>query len=223
MQHWRKTSEGLEILESEKLFCLGGTLWMGNKKTPYPVQDSQATIDELSKAIDVDGTMQKVWFKRRQRLGGRHQRKSAEYNKRRAELRDERSKIRQSMKEDVGLGIKPNEDDARQIEEIDRRMLRLRDLASEEELQIAELALGEAAQKGEPESEVKPEPVVKCETCEAMPPPGHHNPEGWLKGHVIQHKTKGRRGRPKGSKNKVKPPSEAQTNDLRNSAGSGSG
>lgn len=188
IEQWAKTPEGVETIESQKVFCIRGDLWQGHKQSAFRTNEDQMCTEELNSVIDVDGSMQKVWLKRQQRIGSRLDRKRREYNARQGELRRERTSIRDSIKEDKELGINASPADISQISEIDERMTRLRDMAQEQDLEKAKLAIGD----------VEPEPPppeldhgkYNCiePGCGTECPPSHKNPKMWLNGHMVKHR-----------------------------------
>jgi hypothetical protein len=189
IEQWAKTAEGIEMIESQKVFCVRGDLWQGYKQVAIRTHEDQLSTEELNEVAgvrDVDGTMSQVWFKRRQRIEGRLDRKRREYNARQKDLREERTAIRQSIKEDKELNIPASAADIAQITEIDERMKRLRDLAQEQELEKANIALGNV------EPEPPPPPLdpgkYDCVECGLECPREHHNPKMWLNGHMVKHR-----------------------------------
>jgi len=178
IQHWGKTPEGMELVESQKIFCIGGALWQGWKQVPIPVSEFQLSDVEMDDITDIDASMDRVWLGRRQRLEGRHSRKSAEYDKRRHELRVERSQIITSIKEARDLDMAPSPDDMDQIERINERMQGLVDLASQERLAKASIRV-------DPSSAPEVLPGT-CEECGAtQPADSKADPVKWLRGHKM--------------------------------------
>ena len=210
IKDWAKTAEGLNLIEQQTMFCIGGDLWQGYRKVAFKVNERQITDDEIESATDVDDTKGKVWFRRKQRLQGRHDRKTKEYSQRRMELRKERSSIVQSIKEQKEMGLAASPDDVRSIDEINERMTRLVDLESSEKLLFAKASVESAQAEEEAKrledlnavAEAKPMPKKKrvmvaaeCDACGAKSPDQHPSPEMWLRGHRIHHK--GTRGKTK--------------------------
>lgn len=188
IQHWVKTQEAIEIIESQRVFCIGGELWQGFQRTPIRVHEAQLDDFEIDSALDIDSTLDKVRTNRRNRIEGRNERKRREYSDRRQELRQQRTSIRSSIKEAKDMGIPVSQDDLAALEEIERRMQRL--IVLDKEL------------KDEPPVEVsEPPPVyepdeletgrVKCLVCGEQAPEGHKRPKAWLRGHTMgKHKAK---------------------------------
>jgi len=184
LQQWSKTPEGIEMIESQKIFCFAGDLWQGSKQCAFRTDEKLLMTEEFERIVDVDDSMPKMWFRRRQRIEGRLDRKKREYNKRRRELREERTSIRTSMKEDKELKIAPSPDDLAQIAEIDARQTRLRDLAGEQDLEKARIGMGDTPPEPEPEPPQDPGAYC-CDGCGKDCPRDHKNPERWLRGHKI--------------------------------------
>ena len=183
IQTWVKTPEGIEKIESQEMFCISGDIWQGWKGTCIRVSESQLQDGEMEKVEDVDDTMSRVWFARRQRLQGRVERKEAEYDTRRATLRRERNEIIDSISKQKEMDISPSPDDLDQLKRIDVRMARLVDEGNRQRLSIAEA-------KEDPETAAaiaaeKKLARVECEHCKEVSPEGHKNPRAWRTGHMI--------------------------------------
>jgi len=186
-KEWAKTPEGMSTIQEQTLFCLGGQVWQGYQGVAVRCPESLLETHELENVKDIDGSMERVWFRRRQRLESRYMRKSKEYDERRMQLRRERSSVRESIKEDKALGIEASDDDLQQIEKINARMARLRDLSQESEYEAALAAedLAKKAASGVPVEDTEPPPAqVKCDECDAESPLGK-DPERWLRGHKM--------------------------------------
>jgi len=187
IQHWAKTEEGVQVIDSQKLFCIGGSLWQGYQKLALRVHDDQLSDDEMEQVRDVDDTMKKVWFVRRQRLEARVSRKMDEYDTRRQSLRAQRNEIIQSIKNNAELNIKRSPDDDAQLDRIDQRLGRLVDEARSVQLKLArEKEDPDTAAKEAEERHLAP---VQC-VCGAISPDGHKNPAKWLTGHSIHCKSR---------------------------------
>jgi hypothetical protein len=187
IQHWAKTQEGVEVIDSQKPFCIDGTLWQGYQKVAVRVHDDQLSDDEMEQVRDVDNTMQRVWFVRRQRLEARVSRKMDEYDTRRQALRAQRNELIQAIKNNAELGIKRSPDDDAQLDRIDQRLARLVDGSKSEQLKLARAKEDpETAAKEAEERHLAP---VQC-VCGAISPEGHKNPSKWLTGHSIHCKSR---------------------------------
>ena len=172
IQHWARTQEGLELIESQRPFIVGSSLWQGYNKVAIKIHEDQLTDQELEGAEDVDGTKVRIWEQRRERLRGRLDRKQAEYQKRRGELRVLRNTIRDSIVRDKELGLPASADDLEEIKRIDGRLARLRDLDRERSLEVADQATAPKPQVEEQladmpaaETEEAPALVFACPTC----------------------------------------------------------
>ena len=183
LKEWAKTPDGIEHIQGQKPFCVGGVLWQGYKGAAIRADESTMETEELQVVPDIDETMHEIWLKRRQRLEGRLQRKMDEYDKRRSLLRKERSDIRASMKEDkeLGLGIAP--DDIDQVKRINKRMERLVDLNKELDLEAALVGEKIPVTASDDDETVEVPPVEVCPVCEKESPPGNSNPKKWLHAH----------------------------------------
>jgi len=192
IQHWIKTQEAEEVIDSQVIFCIGGVLWQPYGRTPFKVDENQLTSEELDAVRDIDQTLHRVWKNRSDRIVSRISRKNKEYSKLRAILRDEKNKIREGIKGDKELGITANSDDLREIEEIDKRMSRLRDLAQDGEAEIATLRTEQPKVEAQPAAEEPAAPAEQliCPDCMAKSPPGHANPDKWVRGHRMQCKAR---------------------------------
>lgn len=196
---WSKTPDGIALVESQAVFCIGTQLWQGFKGCAIRAHEDQMTTPELQEVArerDVDDTMQAVWFRRKQRLESRYQRKANEYDARSAVLRRERNEVRQNIREDKADQLPPSPADMRTIRRIDTRMERLNLLHEEEEARLA--ALHEKAGPNPPkemlvderemtveqrEKTDTPEGAVQsCDVCGKAVPPGK-NPTSWLRAH----------------------------------------
>lgn len=176
IQHFPSTQEGQQLIAEQKPFILGGEIFQGYQNVPIRVFEMQLTDEELEAAHDVDGTKDRVWFKRRQRTGMRDDRKASEYRQRRANLRRERAVIRDTIKEDKAAGIPISPADRADLAEIDGRMQRLVDLSNIHQEEAAEFkAPPEGAEKGGD---------LMCPDCQKICPPGK-NFNKWLKGHQM--------------------------------------
>jgi hypothetical protein len=187
LNYWKKTMEGMQVIQEQKPFCLGGNLFQGYQGAPISIGESQLSDEEMQNVQDIDGTMARQWTIRRQRLESRYSRKMQEYDERRATLRDRRGKIRDGLKSDAETNIPPNPSDLAELERIDARMKRLEDMTTQESMKLAHLRVGEKV-----EEEVAP--VVErhgaiCDHCQKESPPAHKNPKMWLKGHLMQCKS----------------------------------
>lgn len=185
---WAKTPEGVEMIESQKMFCINAELWQGWKGSAIRVVESQLEDNEMSAIDDIDGTIQRVWFARRQRLEGRVERKEAEYDTRRGILRRERNEIIESISKQKEMGIDASPDDLDQLKRIDARMARLVDEGNRQRLSLAT-----AKQDPETAAAIAAEKKldrVDCEYCQEVSPEGHKNPAGWRTGHMIHCKAK---------------------------------
>jgi len=191
IQHWVKTQEAELVIDSQKIFCIGGILWQAHGRTPFKVEESDLTSEEMADVNDIDNTMQRQWKIRRDRIVARMDRKNKEYRKIRSVLREEKNKIRESLKGDKELGMDPSEADLEEIRDIDKRMLRLRDLGQETDREIAlvqsSTKTAEAAPEPEPEA---PAEQMACPYCQSKSPPGHKNPKAWISGHQMQCKAR---------------------------------
>lgn len=185
--HWAKTQEGLEVIEAQKPFVINGEMWQGYEKAAIRVHEDQLTDEEMTAVFDVDQTKERIWKTRLDRIQARLSRKNAEYGKRLVELRKERSGIKQSIKEDIEMGLQPSPSDLHEINEIDARMMRLRDLGKEKSLATAKEAHAPTAPEPELEGAAA---QVQCVHCEKISPESHHNPAGWLRGHHIHCRAK---------------------------------
>lgn len=185
---WVKTPEGVEMIESQKMFCINADIWQGWKGSCIRVTESQLEDKEMLEVEDIDDTMQRVWFARKNRLQGRVERKEAEYDTRRGILRRERNEIIESISKQKELGIDASPDDLDQLKRLDTRMKRLVDEGNRQRLTLAiakedpETAAAVAAEK-KLES-------IECEHCHELSPEGHKNPAGWRTGHMIHCKAK---------------------------------
>jgi hypothetical protein len=150
IRRWTKTADGLAVVESQAVFCVGGILWQGWQGAVIRVNQQHLTNDEMSRIRDIDGSVDQVWEQRRASLEGRYVRKSNEYDERRAKLRHERNAIRDSMKADREMDIPQNPADLSQIKRIDERMKRLELLSMEEDIHAARFASKEEAVPAEP-------------------------------------------------------------------------
>ena len=55
IQEWSKSPEGVELIESQRVFCIDGVLWQGFKKAAIRVDEGQLADEELDKVHDIDG------------------------------------------------------------------------------------------------------------------------------------------------------------------------
>jgi hypothetical protein len=193
LKDYIKTPEGIEDVNTQIRFCLGGSVWSSLKGNVYKCPEKVMTDEELKGVKDVDGTMTRVWLERKQRLEGRYQRKMDEYDDRRAKCRAERTGIRQAVKEDKELGLPPSSDDLAQLERIDKRQKRLVGLKQEQELALATvMSQIEGHQAVDPIENVELKEVLKdsdsvrptCEECGKEVPPGK-NPTKWMRAHMM--------------------------------------
>ena len=192
LKSWPKTSEGVEIIIGQRqLFCTAGQLYQGYNQVPVEVDEVQVTDAELADVMDLDGTLDRVHFRRRQRLESREMRKQKEYDERRAALRAQRRNIVEEIKESKAAGIPSSPDVMSELSRIDGRLSRLADVALRAEVQAAadrvDPLAAEAREAAEKAEEIAQR--LQCAECEAMSPEGHHNPANWLRGHRMgQHK-----------------------------------
>ena len=185
---WAKSPEGVEAIESQKMFCVNAEIWQGWKGAAIRVSESQLEDEEMNAIDDIDETMQRVWFTRRQRLEGRLDRKEAEYDGRRATLRRERNELIDSIEKQKGAGYPASPDDMDQLTRIDTRMKRLVDEGNRQRL-------AHAKAKEDPETAAvvaaeKKLERVDCEHCHEVSPEGHKNPSAWRTGHLMQCKAR---------------------------------
>jgi hypothetical protein len=189
IKEWAKTVDGVETIQAQKPFCVGGQIWQGMDGAAFRCPEDVLTTDELKNAPDKDGTLSEVWRRRRQRLEWRIGRKQEDYDKTRRLLRQERNEIREAMKSDAEAKIPINPDDLEQIKRIDKRMARLNAVESESEAEISKMIVdgGTPERKTELDDAQKaPKPKYTCPRCEKEPPPDHPRPHMWLKGHNVQ-------------------------------------
>jgi len=184
--HWAKTQEGLEVIESQRPFCINGELWQGFEGAAIRIHEDQLVDKEIQTAVDVDATKERVWFVRKNRLEGRLERKKNEYSKRIMELRKEKNDLIQGFKDQKEIGLEPSAFDTKLLTEIDARMSRLQDLAKEKSLEIARAGGKEIP---EPPRDIPPG-GTQCSFCKKVSPDGHHNPAGWLRGHHMKCKAR---------------------------------
>ncbi len=211
---WSKSPDGIAMVDSQKVFCIGSQLWQGFKGCAIRAHEDQLDtpeLQELARERDVDGSMTAVWFRRRQRLESRYMRKSREYDDRSATLRRERNEIRQSVREDKADGMPPSPADLRSVRRIDVRMERLNLLHEEEEARLAllhekagpnpppelltdereltveqaDLSNLEIVDAGDKEEAAKYDPqTCPWPGCGKAVPPGRH-PGKWLRSHKL--------------------------------------
>jgi len=187
IQMWAKTPDGIEAIQEQKPFCLGGQIWQGMNGAAFRCPENVLTTDELRDMPDKDGTVESVWIRRRQRLEARQSRKQKEYDDTKRLLRQKRNEIRESIVADKAEKLPVNPDDIEEIRRIDERMSRLN--AYEREIDIE---LKKVTPKPAPERKVeltdaqKPSPPkIACADCGKLPPPDHPKPNLWLRGHHI--------------------------------------
>jgi len=207
---WSKTPDGIAMVDSQKVFCIGTQLWQGFKGCAIRAMESQMQtreLQEVARERDIDDSMKAVWFRRTQRMESRFSRKAAEYDARGAVLRRERNEVRQNVREDKSDGLPPSPADLRTIRRIDKRMERLNLLHEEEEARLA--ALHErAGPNPDPalltdERELTPEQLEGIEDvpehreptamettcdwpgCEKTCPPDSKDPVRWLRMHRL--------------------------------------
>lgn len=172
---WAKTIDGIEVIEQQIPFCIGGQLWQGwGGTSAIRADESQMTDDEIRNVMDIDGSKQQIWEARRNRLNGRLSRKMKEYDERRHELRKQRTEIITAMEQHQKMGLKPSPDDVYQVERIDERMARLRDISKESEAAVASLEAGqdEVIHDEHPHHTDEPTANVRarCDICKAVQP-----------------------------------------------------
>lgn len=187
IQTWIKTPEGAETIESQIVFCLEGQLWQGWRKVAIQVTETLLTDEELDRVRDIDNSLSRVWFARRQRLEGIGEAKQREYDTRRSVLRQQRREIMSDIKEAKGLGIEPSPDDLAQLDRIDDRMKRLSDETNLLKLRHAHNRVHPEQVQAEKQraDEEKRARRLQCPHCESISPEGHKNPPMWLKGHTM--------------------------------------
>lgn len=190
IKEWAKTADGIDTIGTQNVFCCGGILWQGSRGAAIRCTEDALDTDELKRVRDVDGTMEKVWFRRHQRIESRYLRKAIEFDERRGKLRRERNEIRSSMKEDRELGLPVNPEDLDAIKRIDDRMGRLVQAKLEMDLKAAELGklYGQDPPPDNGGDVVLSEAVgaspklVRCPKCDKEQPPGRDGSR-WLKAH----------------------------------------
>lgn len=172
IERWAKTSDANPVIEGQKPFCIAGVVWQGFGGVCVRCTEDTMTEEELERVQDLDGTMNQVWQRRKDRVDGRLQRKRDEYDKRIAKLRAERNDIRQSMREDLSLGLKASEVDAQDAQYIEKRILRLREGSAG--LETSQRKIEEALAP----------PPTGCSVCGAPVPEGSE-PKRWLRMHTL--------------------------------------
>jgi hypothetical protein len=192
IQMWAKTPDGIECIQAQKPFCLGGVVWQGMNGAAFRCPENVLTTDELRDMPDKDGTISEVWKRRRQRLEARQARKQKEYDETKRLLRQKRNEIRESIKTDKAENLPVNPDDIEEIRRIDERMSRLNDSERQLEIEISKMVSGKAPERKVvlTDAQDAPAPEATCERCGKIPPPDHPSPTTWLRGHNIQCKLK---------------------------------
>jgi len=180
MQYWIKTQEAQEVIGSGRIFCIQGELLQGYKGGPMPVGENQITEEEMKAVKDIDDTMHRVWFKRKQRLESAFLRKQKEYDERAHIVRDEQEKTFQHMERREKLKLAPSPLDAAVIRRQDARLERLAQLRGEEELKRATM---EADKKKTVPADKDPD--FACTACGDACPIDHKSPAKWLTGHKL--------------------------------------
>jgi len=179
LQHWLKTQEGEETLASGELFCYEGRLWQG----PYSIHENDLETHEMSKVKDVDGTLERVWIQRRQRMESNFSQKEEEYSSRRVELITRRNEIMTAIEREKNLIGRASPAMLREIEKIDARMERISQAEA-----IDEIALNQQKKQELPAdiADLPQERVDATCVCGKTSPPTHRNPKGWLSGHHMK-------------------------------------
>jgi hypothetical protein len=188
-----KTPEGVQMIQEQRaIFCIGGQLYQGYNQVPVEVSEVQLEDGELDAAIDVDGTKNRVWFARKQRLEGRYERKMQEYDKRRAMLREQRKGIVDGIMQAKASGIPASPDTDEELARIDDKMKRLADESGRERLRFARDRHDPVAAEARVEAEKAAVVAtrVECRVCGVLSPEGHGNPPMWRRGHEMACKTK---------------------------------
>lgn len=199
INQWAKTDKAIQIIETQKPFCLEGVLYQGFNRTIIRVKESQLSDREMSELLDIDNSMERVWVQRKQRLEGRNERKVQEYAERKAKLRSDRNEIMTSIERQQKAGLPISPADSADIDRIDKRMSRLASLEAEASIKLASRKEGECQR-----TEVMPsgDLRVECEFCGEKSPADHEKPKKWLTGHRMGCKHRpgsanARRGRPR--------------------------
>jgi hypothetical protein len=197
IKQWSKTVEGIQTIETQKTFCIGGVIWQGYMKTPVRVRETQLSDDEMKAVLDMDGTMNQAWVDRKRRIESRYERKAGEYSERGHKIRQEIQSIRNSIKEDKELGIVASEYDLAEISRLRKRQDRLRQLAEAKSMDLAEEMVVKTSAPVEvdevaPIVAATPDDPVQCTVadaagniCGVWSPEGHLNPMKWLRGHKV--------------------------------------
>jgi len=180
LRAWARSPEGVEMIESQKPFVAKGEVWQGFDMQMMRTDESQLDDKEIVDLPDIDGTKEKIWFRRKQRLESRTMRKAEEYSKRRGELRTRRNEVLESIERMEKLGVERSPEDVYEIKQIDARMGRLLDAKGDLQLELAEKAL----ETGKVEDDlVEGEQPQLQAPCGKMSPRLHVNPKKWLSGH----------------------------------------
>lgn len=192
IQAWAKTPDGIEVIQAQRPFCLGGTVWQGMSGAAFRCPENLLTTDELRDMPDKDGTVNEVWLRRTQRLEARQARKQKEYDETKRTLRTKRNEIRESIRADKEEKLPVNPDDIAEIGRIDKRMARLNDFERDVEIELSKVAAGAAPERKVvlTDAQEVDAPTTICERCGKHPPLDHPNPPTWLRGHNIQCKLK---------------------------------
>ena len=188
IQSWSQTAEGVEMIDAQKVFCIEGRLWQGYQKVAFLVDESQMEDRELDAVEDIDDTMGRIWFNRKNRLGGRHDRKIVEYDGRRAELRLQGNAVLDSIERLQKAGLPPSADDKEQYSRIQARMARLVDESTAQRL--AHATLREDPETAAVVAAEKKSEAVDCQHCGKVSPEGHKNPANWRRGHMMKCKAR---------------------------------
>lgn len=85
-----KTVEGKTLVRDQVPFVLGGQTYQGYNGVPIDVPEKQMTDAEIEAAPDVDGTKDRIWFKRKQRLQSRELSRKKEMDERERIARQKR-------------------------------------------------------------------------------------------------------------------------------------
>jgi len=88
-----KTLQGKQMILSQEMFALNGTVYQGYNQSAVQVSETLCTDEEIEKLHDIDGSKQKVVDQRRARLAGSRQAKDREQRE------NERKKIAQQRDE----------------------------------------------------------------------------------------------------------------------------
>ena len=184
LQFWIKTQEAIEMLSDETIiFCIENKLFQGHKGAPFSVHEGDLTHAEMKSIRDVDGTLNTIWIKRRQRLEARFNRKEEEYSNRRVILLTRRNEILTSIEREQKLEIhSENSPLVREVKKIDAR---LEKISAAEEFSQVQLADDKKNELPEEIQAITPEQMATTCSCGKSSPPDHRNPKMWLRGHHL--------------------------------------